>query len=73
MIYKIVPGPTNVTITKGNWQSACDVFAQIINTEARDGWKFVSMETITTSENQGCLSNNVVYTNIYMLIFVKEA
>lgn len=74
MIYKAIPGPKVINIKDGNYQSATDLFANIINQEAAAGWKFYSMETITTQENVGCLFNKqVVNTNIYMLIFCKEA
>ena len=73
MTYKIVAGPKTVTIKGGNYQSACNLFADIINAEAKDGWKYISMETITTQENVGCAFNKSVQTvSIYMLIFGKE-
>ena len=73
MIYKIVPGPVAVHIKDGDYQSACNLFANIINKEAAAGWKYVSMETVTTHAQVGCFFNkqNVVKT-IYMLIFCKE-
>lgn len=74
MIYKAVPGPKIVSIDKnGGFQSATNLFADLINAQSRDGWKYHSMETITTSETTGCLFNKkVIETNIYMLIFYKE-
>ena len=77
MIYKAVPGPKTVTIKNDNYQSACDLFVDIINREAADGWKYVSMETVTTEEvkTSGCVFNKqetLVTTYIYMLIFCKE-
>ena len=74
MTYKAVVGPQVVGIKKGNYQSACDSYAALINSEAKDGWKFYSMETITTTETVGCLWNkHQVNTEIYMLIFCKES
>lgn len=73
MIYKAVPGPTIVGIKKGNYQSAVDLFADVMNAQAADGWKFHSIQILTTQEKVGCfLSKQVVNTEIYMLIFCKE-
>lgn len=73
MIYKAVPGPTIVGIKKGNYQSAVDLFADVMNAQAADGWKFHSLQTLTTQEKVGCfLSKQIVNTEIYMLIFCKE-
>ena len=71
--YKAIPGPLIVSIEKGKVNSATDLFANMINAEAQQGWEFVSMETITVQEKQGCLFNQqYVNTTIYMLIFCKE-
>ncbi len=73
MIYKAVPGPKVISVSDGNYNSATSSFASLINSEAVDGWKFHSMETITIQEKVGCaLNQQVVNTNIYMLIFSKE-
>lgn len=73
MIYKVVPGPQLVRIKNDNYQSACDLFADIMNREAASGWKYVGMETVETTETKGCLFNkHVENTYIYMLIFCKE-
>ena len=72
MIYKAVPGPKIISITDGKASSATDSFAAIINAEAEDGWIYHSMETITVQEKVGCaLQQQVVNTNIYMLIFCR--
>ena len=74
MIYKAVPGPKVVEIKNGDYSSATNLFADIINRNAVDGWKFYSMETITTQEKAGCfLNQQVISVNIYMLIFCKES
>ena len=74
MIYKAVPGPKTVVIKGDNLQSACDYFADIINNEAKQGWTYVSMETVNTYEVKGCLWNKHSVTHtIYMLIFCKDA
>lgn len=72
MIYKAVPGPTIIGIKNGDYQGATDSFAQIINANAKGGWKFYSMETIITQEKVGCIKKEIVNTTIYMLIFCKE-
>ena len=70
--YKAVAGPRNVSVTKGNTQAAFDAFANLINAESTGGWTYHSMETISVTENPGCLQQPVT-TNYYMLIFVREA
>lgn len=73
MTYKAVPGPKVISIANGDFSSATNTYANIINSEAVDGWKFHSIETITTQEAQGCaLQKQIVTTNIYMLIFYKD-
>ena len=73
MIYKAVPGPKVLTIKNGDFSSATNAYAELINAEAQGGWKFHSLETITTQETTGCAFNKqVVTTSIYMLIFCKE-
>ena len=69
--YKAVAGPKNVNVNKGNSQAAFDLFADIINNEARNGWIYHSMETITITEKPGCFQAPVP-TNYYMLIFEKD-
>lgn len=73
MVYKAVPGPKVVSISSGNTREATDAFVGIINAEAQNGWVYHSMETITVQETTGCaLQQQVVNTNIYMLIFCHE-
>lgn len=69
--YKAVAGPKNVNVAKGNSQGAFDLFAEIINREASNGWEYHSMETISVTEKPGC-TQQPVPTYYYMLIFVKE-
>ncbi len=70
--YKAVAGPKSVSVDKGNTQAAFDMFADIINGEARNGWTYHSMETITVTEAPGCFQQPTP-VNYYMLIFEKEA
>ena len=77
MIYKAVPGPKVITIENDNISMATDAFANLINANATDGWRFYSLETITTTETNkvGCALNAQTVTkehNIYMLIFEKD-
>lgn len=72
MIYKAVPGPKVISVSDGNYSGATTSFANLINSEATDGWRFHSMETITIQETEGCIQKQTINTNIYMLIFCKE-
>ena len=73
MTYKAVPGPKVISISDGNHASATNSFASIINAEAQAGWTYHSMETITVQEKVGCaLQQQIVNTNIYMLIFYRQ-
>ena len=73
MTYKAIPGPQIVSVTKGKPQEATDLFANIISAEAKDGWVYHSMETLTVQEKTGCsLQPQYTNTSIYMLIFYHE-
>ena len=72
MTYKVIPGPKALSIEKGDFSEATNTYAALINSEAIDGWKFHSLESITTLEQTGCINKQVISTNIYMLIFYKE-
>lgn len=69
--YKAVSGPKNISVAKGDTQSAFNYFADIINREVQGGWTYHSMETITVTEKPGCFQN-AVPVNHYMLIFVRD-
>ncbi len=71
-VYKAVAGPKNVSVNKGDTQAAFNLFANIINTEANQGWTYHSMETITVTEKPGCFQQPIP-CNYYMLIFEREA
>lgn len=68
--YKTVAGPQEVHVGKGDSQMAFNVFAEIINREAQQGWEYHSMETITVTEKPGCFQQPIP-KNYYMLIFVQ--
>ena len=69
--YKVVAGPKNINVGKGDAQSAFNIFAEIINREAAGGWEYHSMETITVTEKPGCMQQPIPM-NYYMLIFVMD-
>lgn len=69
--YKAVAGPKNISVSKGDTQAAFETFAAIINREAQQGWIYHSMNTITVTEQPGCMQQPVP-VNYYMLIFVRE-
>ena len=69
--YKAVAGPKNVNVSKGDTQSAFNLFADLINRECASGWTYHSMETITVTEKPGCMQQPVP-TNHYMLIFYRD-
>ena len=73
-IYKAIPGPKTIVVDKnGNWQTATNSFADIINSQAKDGWTYHSLENLAVQETKGCfLNKQTTTTNIYMLIFYKE-
>ena len=71
-VYKAVAGPKSIHVDRGDTQSAFDMFTDIINRETAGGWEYHSMETITVSENTGCLGQNTLSTYYYMLIFSHE-
>lgn len=69
--YKAVAGPKSISVDRGDTQAAFNSFAQLINSEAVDGWEYHSMENITVTEKPGCMQQPIPVT-YYMLIFVRE-
>ncbi len=69
--YKTVAGPQNINVKKGHTQDAFDSFAAIINSEAKGGWEYHSMESIAVTEKPGCIGQPITLY-YYMLIFVKD-
>lgn len=69
--YKTVAGPQSIQVQKGNTQSAFDLFADIINSNAKAGWQYHSMETITVTEKPGCFQQPQA-SYYYMLIFERD-
>lgn len=49
--YKTVAGPQHINVAKGNTQGAFNLFADIINREATDGWEYHSMELLVSLKN----------------------
>ena len=57
MQYKCVPAPTSLTIDKkGSHEGAVRSYADLINSEASGGWKFHSLESISVTQDPGCIS-----------------
>ena len=69
--YKIVGGPKNIVVGKGNTEEAYRVFEEIINKEVSQGWEYHSMENITITEKPGCFQQPIIRYS-YMLIFYKD-
>jgi hypothetical protein len=87
MQYKCVPAPKNLVIGHdGSHDEAVRSFADLINREATDGWKFHSMEQVSVTQEPpktGCLSGLFILIGLAqkpaaitrrfnMLIFSKE-
>lgn len=75
--YKTVAGPIGFTVGKKDSEAAAvKQYADIINREAVGGWKFVCIEEIPVTKNNGCLAglmgNPTSTTTFNMLIFVLE-
>jgi hypothetical protein len=57
MQYKCVPAPTGLVIgKKGSHEGAVRSYADLINSEVSGGWKFHSLETISVTQDPGCIS-----------------
>lgn len=71
--YKTVPAPMalNIKNEKEAGKAICG-FGDLINAETHDGWEFYSMESITTSEAQGCFgTGGRKDTHYNMLVFKR--
>jgi len=71
MQYKVVPVPA---VIRGQTYSAADYIEKTINEEARNGWKFCSMGSITAEQPLGCLALFMPpkRTETNLLVFCKE-
>jgi len=71
--YMVIPAPAGVATKGGDPQNAANLFAQIINTQAAQGWSYHSMETIAIQDS-GCLARiiNKAASTYYMLIFERD-
>ncbi len=69
--YLCVSGPKQISVEKGHSDEAFSTFQSIINEQASKGWTYHSMENLTVSEKQGCMSSPLVI-NHYMLIFERD-
>lgn len=69
--YIVVPGPKNVVVSKGNSREAFNASSDLINSYAKMGWIYHSMESISVTENPGCFGSPIS-TRYYMLIFYRD-
>ena len=69
MKYKVIPGPRAI---EGSISNATEEFEKLINANSTDGWKYHSMEVITSVKKPGCGQTVPETTELYMLIFYKE-
>ena len=69
--YKTVPAPVSLEIkNEKEAEKAIRRFGELINNETAGGWEFQCMESITTSEAQGCFGSGGRKETVYkMLIF----
>lgn len=75
--YKTVAGPAGLTINKrGSYEKAVQVYANIIEKEAVDGWVLDHIQQIPVEKKLGCFSalmgrptEQVIFN---MLIFKRE-
>ena len=87
MQYKCIPAPKTMVIDhSGSHDEAVRSFADLINREAKDGWKFHSMEQVSIRQEppkSGCLKGLFILiglaekpiattTQFNMFIFSKE-
>ena len=73
--YKVVPGPTSISVSEGQTNAAFKHFENMMNQGAQKGWTFHSMQTITVNESVkvGCFTGPITRTShLYMLIFERE-
>ena len=76
-VYKTVEGPREMVMEKGgNIANTMKYFEDLINAEARNGWRYHSMNTLPIYEKPGCLGallgNQGTVHNRYLLIFERD-
>ena len=69
--YITVAGPQNIETVRGNVDPAMQLFSEIINRYAREGWEYYSMESIAVTNKPGCFQAAIT-TVYYMLIFSRD-
>ncbi len=72
--YKCVPGPAQLVVKSQNdAATAVRSYADLINSEAVNGWEFYSLETMSVAQAAGCTGNDKAPPVLFnMLIFRKE-
>ncbi|MBQ7416182.1 MAG: hypothetical protein IJW14_03990 [Oscillospiraceae bacterium] len=70
MKYKVVPA---AMVIQGSSTEVSAYFQKLIDEQARQGWRFYSMETATSEQAPGCilLSTTPVRTQMNLLVFCK--
>lgn len=60
MEYRVVPAPTQVTVSGDDGlRKAAAAYQEIINREASQGWAFIAMDTTTVQQTScGCASGS---------------
>ena len=58
--YKVIPLPNAVKVSKAgkSGETVAKFLEDSINEQAREGWKFVQVETLQAAEPAGCGSSN---------------
>ena len=69
--YICIAGPKEISVEKGHKDEAFKTFQAIIDEYASKGWTYHSMENLTVSEKQGCMSSPIV-VNHYILILGRD-
>lgn len=69
--YITVAGPKNIQTEKGRVDPAMNLFGNIINQYAQNGWEYHSMESIAVTNKPGCFQTPIT-SYYYMLIFFRD-
>lgn len=69
--YITVAGPKNIQTEKGRVDPAMNLFGNIINQYAQNGWEYHSMESIAVTNKPGCFQAPIT-SYYYMLIFFRD-
>ena len=72
--YKLVAGPTTSQFLSKNGSNddAVKSFQTVIDQNAAAGWRYHSMEPISTTQTKGCIFKQTIVSTFYMLVFEKD-